>query len=461
MPHQNRKQKDMNTQLANAEILPLLIKLAIPATIAQLVNALYSIVDRMYIGHMPSTGILALSGIGLTFPITMLISAFSCLPGMGGAPLASIAIGKGDLHKAESYLTNALIMLVFISALMTFGTLSFLHPLLTLFGADEQTFPYASEYLQIYLMGTIFVELALGLNPFINAQGFTFIGTISVVIGAVLNILLDPLLIYTLNFGIRGAAIATVCSQLISCIWIIHFLSSKTSNIQIHLKNLKPDYKILFSTCALGISPFTFRVNESIIVILLNRLLLKYGGADGNLHLASMAILSSVGQIFFMPLLGIVTGAQPLLSYNYGSRNYARIRSTIHYARLLSMGCATFMWIFLVFFPKLVCNLFTSTPNLINLTSKTMPIMFSSVFILGFQMINQNAFVAMGNTRYSFLFGIMRKVLFLVPLSLILPYFMGVWGIYAAEAVSNPITTLITFFVFENFMGKIQIESEI
>jgi len=451
-----QKKADINQQLAGGKILPLLIRLSVPATIAQLVNALYSIVDRMYIGHMPDVGTMALSGIGLTFPITMLISAFSCLPGMGGAPLASIAIGEGDIKKAQKYLCNAVSMLLVISFALTTFFLAFLEPLLKLFGADASTLPYARDYLQIYLIGTVFVQLALGLNPFINTQGFTLIGTMSVVIGAFLNIVLDPLFIYTFGMGIRGAAIATVIAQAVSCAWIFAFLTSKKSYIRINLRDMKIDGRIWKRTCALGVSPFTFRVNESVIVILLNHLLLKYGGADGNLHIASMAILSSMSQVFFMPLSGIVTGTQPLLSFNYGARNYPRIRGTIHYARMLSFGCAVVMWAFFVFAPGLVCRMFTDNPELIEMTKVTMRIMFSTILVLGFQMTNQNAFVAMGNTKYSFLFGIMRKVLLLVPLALIMPLFMGVWGVYVAEAISNPVTVIITFIVFERYMGGLK-----
>ena len=446
----------MNEELAGAKILPLLIRLTIPATAAQLVNALYSIVDRMYIGHMPGDGTLALSAIGLTYPITMLVAALSCLPGMGGAPLASIALGKGEGGRAQKYLCNALTMLLAISVLMTAGCLIFLNPLLILFGADHSTLPYASQYLTIYLLGTVFVELALGLNPFINTQGYTFIGTMSVVIGAVINIVLDPILIYVLHMGVQGAAIATVTAQFVSCVWILCFLASPRSDIRLCIKDMRPDKKILSTTCALGISPCTFRINESVVVILLNRLLIIYGGADANLHLASMAILSSISQVLFMPLIGIVTGAQPLLSYNLGAQNYPRLRETIRYARILSMSCATVAWALLMLCPEAVCMLFTRNPELTALTKLSMRIMFSTFFVIGMQMINQNAFVAMGNTRYSFLFGIMRKLLFLVPLALVLPHFTGVWGIYAAEAVSNPLTTIITYVVFERYMRQLK-----
>ncbi|MDD6520187.1 MAG: MATE family efflux transporter [Oribacterium sp.] len=446
----------MNEELAAAKILPLLIRLTIPATAAQLVNALYSIVDRMYIGHMPGDGTLALSAIGLTYPITMLVAALSCLPGMGGAPLASIALGKGEVGRAQKYLCNALTMLLTISVIMTAGCLIFLKPLLILFGADHSTLPYASQYLTIYLLGTVFVELSLGLNPFINTQGYTFIGTMSVVIGAIINIVLDPILIYVLHMGVRGAAIATVTAQFVSCVWILHFLSSPRSSIRLCAEDMRPDKEILCTTCALGISPCTFRVNESVVVILLNRLLIIYGGAEANLHLASMAILSSISQVLFMPLIGIVTGAQPLLSYNLGAKNYPRLRETIRYARILSMSCATLTWAILMFWPELVSMLFTRNPELTVLTKLSMRIMFSTFFVIGMQMINQNAFVAMGNTRYSFLFGIMRKLLFLVPLALVLPHFIGVWGIYAAEAVSNPLTAVITYVVFECYMHQLK-----
>ena len=316
--------------------------------------------------------------------------------------------------------------------------------------------PYAYDYLWTYLMGTVFVELALGLNPFINTQGFTVIGTISVAIGAVLNIILDPLFLYVLDMGIRGAAIATVISQFVSCVWILLFLTSKRSYIRLNWRDMRPDRQILLSTCALGVSPFTFRVNESLVMILLNRLIRVYGGVDANLHLASMTILNSISQIFFMPLLGIVSGAQPILSYNFGAHNYPRIRETIHYARMLSFGCAVVMWGVIMAVPGAVCVLFTDNLQLKALTEVTLRIMFCTVFSLGFQMINQNAFVAMGNTRYSFLFGIMRKLLILVPLALILPHFFGIWGIYAAEMISNPVTTAITFVVFERYMRRIQ-----
>ncbi|NMM65320.1 MATE family efflux transporter [Clostridium sp. P21] len=451
------KNADMNEQLAHAKILPLLIKLTIPVTIAQLVNALYSIVDRMYIGHMPGIGTKALTGIGLTFPIIMIIAAFSCLPGMGGAPLASIALGEGDLKKAQRYLNNALSMLIFISFIITVGCMLTLKPILIAFGANEVTLPYAISFLSIYLIGTLFVEIAMGLNPFINTQGFTGIGTITIVIGAILNIILDPIFIYVLNLGIAGAAIATVISQMISAIWVIKFLCSKKSILRLNLHDMKPDFEIIRSICALGVSPFTFRVNESIVVIILNRLLIQYGGVLSDLHIASMAILSSVGQIFFMPLIGIISGAQPILSYNMGAKNYPRLRETIYHARVLSISCAVIMWLAMMLVPNIICQLFTSDNDLIGLTSITMRIMFSTVLVLGMQMVNQNAFVAMGNTWCSFLYGIMRKLLLLVPLAFILPHIFGVWGIYMAEAISNLITTFVTYIAFTRYINNLKV----
>lgn len=452
----NKEYSDMNEQLAHAKILPLLVKLTIPVTIAQFVNALYSIVDRMYIGHMPGIGTVALSGIGLTFPIIMLISAFSCLPGMGGAPLASIAMGAGDIRKAQKYMNNALFMLLFISLILMTGCMLALKPMLLIFGANEATLPYAYSYLSIYLLGTVFVLIAIGLNPFINTQGFTGYGTITVAIGAVLNIILDPIFIYSLDMGIAGAAIATVLSQMVSAIWVLWFLRSGKSVLHLYLKDIKPDWKVIRATCALGVSPFTFRVNESIVVIILNRLLIRYGGAMGDLHIASMAILSSVSQIFFMPLIGIITGAQPILSYNMGAKNYPRLHETIRYARILSISCAVITWLTIILAPGMICRLFTDDIELIQLTSTTMRIMFCTVLVLGMQMVNQNAFIAMGNTWYSFLFGIMRKLLILVPLAFLLPHLLGVWGIYMAEAISNLITTIVTYITFSGYMNGLK-----
>lgn len=447
---------NMNDQLAGAKILPLLIRLTIPVTVAQLVNALYSIVDRMYIGHIPGNGTMALGGMGITFPIIMMISAFSCVPGMGGAPLASISMGRGDYKKAQAYLNNACIMLVFIGLLIMTACFAFLDPMLLAFGANEATLPFAHDYLTIYLMGTVFVELSMGLNPFINAQGFTGIGTVTVVIGAVLNIVLDPILIYVFDMGIAGAAAATVISQFISSVWVVCFLCSDKSSLHIRWRDLKPDFAIIKSTCALGVSPFTFRINESIVVILLNRLLIRYGGPASDLHIASMAILTSIGQIFFMPLIGIITGAQPILSYNLGAKNYPRIRETIFFARILSIGCAAAMWLVLMVFPQFITRMFTNDSQLIALTAVTMRLMFGTVLVIGMQMVNQNAFVALGNTWFSFIFGIMRKLLFLVPLALILPLFCGVWGIYMAEAVSNLLTTVITYCAFSHYMKRLE-----
>lgn len=455
------KNTDMTEQLAHAKILPLLVRLTIPVTIAQLVNALYSIVDRMYIGHMPGIGTQALTGVGLTFPIIMLIAAFSCLPGMGGAPLASIAMGEGNLKKAQRYLNNAFFMLLFISVVITIGCTLALKPMLLAFGANASTLPYASNYLSIYLLGTVFVEIAMGLNLFINTQGFTTTGTITIVIGAVLNIILEPVFIYVLDLGIAGAAIATVLSQMVSAIWVLCFLCSKKSILRLNLHDMKPDWEIIRSICKLGISPFTFRINESIVIIILNRLLIHYGGTLGDLHIASMSILSSVGQIFFMPLIGIISGAQPILSYNMGAKNYPRLRETIHYARGLSISCAVLMWLAMILVPDIICQLFTSDADLIRLTAVTMRIMFSTVLVLGLQMVNQNAFVAMGNTWCSFLYGIMRKLLLLVPLAFILPHMFGVWGIYMAEAISNLITTIVTYFAFTRYMNGLRARFEV
>lgn len=450
----------MNCQLAQAPVFSLLIRLALPVTAAQLANALYSMVDKMYLGHIPGTGTEALSALGVAFPIIMLISAFSYIPGMGGSPLASIAMGEKNLEKADQCLSNSFSMLLIIGTALTVILWIFLEPLLSLFGADAQILPYAEKYLRIYLLGTIFVELSLGLNPFINAQGYTIQGMITILIGAVLNLLLDPLFIFHWEMGVEGAAIATVISQMVSAAWVLVFLHSKKAIFRIRAKYLKPDKKLVTEICKLGVSPFTFRINESLVVIVLNRLLVSYAGGDGNLHIASMGLLSNMSQVFFMPLTGIITGAQPILSYNLGCRNHLRIKETVKYARYLSMGCAVVMWAAMMFAPRQICRLFTDDPELISLTAVTMRIMFCTVWVLGLQMVNQNAFVALGNSFYSFLFGIMRKLLFLIPLALLLPFLWGVWGVYAAEAVSNLLTTVITHIVFQSYLNKLMTQNK-
>lgn len=452
------EKSDMNRQLAAAPVFSLLVRLALPVTVAQFANALYSMVDKMYLGHIPETGTTALSALGVAFPIIMLISAFSCIPGMGGSPLASIAMGEKNMERADQCLSNAFTMLLVVGISLTVLLWIFLEPMLILFGADAQILPYAESYLRIYLLGTVFVELALGLNPFINAQGFTMQGTFTILIGAVLNLILDPIFIFQWGMGVEGAAIATVLSQIVSAVWVIAFLCSKKATLRIRRRYMKPDGKLIREICQLGVSPFTFRINESLVVIVLNRLLLSYAGDDGNLHIASMGLLSNMSQVFFMPLTGIITGAQPILSYNLGSRNYSRLKETVKYSRYLSMGCAILMWAAMMFLPKQICRMFTEDPALIGLTSVTMRIMFCTVWVLGLQMVNQNAFVALGNSVYSFLFGIMRKLLFLIPLAFLMPLIFGVWGIYAAEAVSNLLTTVITHIVFQSYLKKLVIE---
>ena len=445
-------------ELAEGPVMPLLVKLAMPAILAQLIHAAYSIVDRMYIGHMPEVGTTALTGLGLTFPIIMIISSFSCLPGMGGAPLAAIAMGKGDNALAQRYLGNALTMLLTMSLVLTAGFQLFLEPLLTLFGGNSGTLPYAVGYLRIYLMGTLFSQLATGLNSFINTQGFTGIGTMTTLVGAVLNVVLDPIFIYGLGMGIEGAAIATVISQFVSAAWVMWFFLSDRSILRLTLADMKPDRQVLVSTCSLGVSPFIFRVNESVVVILLNRLILIYGGAQIDLHIAVMTTLANITQVFFMPLTGLVAGAQPILSYNKGAGSASRLRETVRCARLLGLSYSVAVWALMMLFPRGLAMAFSPDPAFLDLAAFAIRLQYCTVLVMGMQMVNQNAFVALGNVGYSFLFGIMRKILVLIPLALILPRFLGMTGVYAAEPLSNLITTGVTYLFFERYMGKLERE---
>ncbi len=448
---------NINEQLANGKVLPLLIKMAIPVAIAQIVNALYSLVDRMYIGHIPDIGTTALTGLGITFPIIMIITAFSNLIGMGGAPLASIKIGERDEKSAQEIMGTSFTALLAVGAVLTVVFYVFKDPLLMAFGASEDTLPYASEYMGVYVLGTIFVMISLGMNSFINAQGFTRMGMATIVIGAIINIVLDPIFIFTLDMGVKGAALATIIAQAVSALWVVLFLCSKKTTIRIRLCQMRIRFGYIKSICALGVSSFTFQVNESIVQIVINLLLKAYGGLQGDLYIGSMTVITSVYQLFFMPLKGIVNGAQPIIGYNFGQRNYARIKETVHYERICSMFCAVVMWAVIMLFPRQVVSVFTPDEQLIELTQLTIRITMCTIFMLGMQMVNQNAFIAMGNAKLSFLFGIMRKLLILIPVALIMPLFFGVWGVYMAEAVANFVTTIITYIVFSWYMRKLEV----
>lgn len=441
-----------DSKLGTAPIGQLVLTMALPAVIAQLVNVLYNIVDRMYIGHIPEIGTKALTGLGICFPILMLITAFSAFVGAGGAPLASIQLGKGNRLEAEKILGNGVTILLTFSIFLTLGFMLFKKPLLFAFGASDETIIYALQYITIYLCGTVFVQAAVGLNTFITCQGQAKIAMFSVLIGAIINIILDPILIFVLNMGVRGAALATVISQACSAIWVVSFLTSKKSSIHIKLVNLVPNWKIIGSIAALGISPFVMQATESLITIVFNSGLQKYGG---DLYVGSMTILQSIMQLFILPVQGITMGIQPIISYNYGAKNFDRVKQSFKYSLSITFTVTCLCTVAAFVFPTVFAGMFTSQQELLDLIQKVMPIFMSGIWIFGIQMACQSAFMGMGQAKISLFLALLRKVILLIPLALILPSFFDVMGIYYAEPIADILAALTTGTLFALNFKKI------
>jgi len=443
--------KDMENSLATEPVGKLLFKLALPAITAQIINALYNIVDRMYIGRMPENGSLALAALGIAFPIIMIISAFAALIGMGGAPIAAIKMGEGNKDEAEKILSNSFISLCIISAVLMIVFFFTKKDLLTWFGATANTLTFADEYFSIYLIGTLFVQISLGLNSFISAQGFAKISMTTVVVGAITNIILDPILIYGFNMGVRGAAIATIFSQLISALWVLKFLFSKKSIIKIKKKYFKLEKKIIFPVLALGISPFIMQSTESLVQLTLNSGMKKYGGANADQLVGALSIIVSSMQFLLMPIIGIVQGAQPIISYNYGAGNMDRVRKAFRLLLLSSMIYSTVMWALAMLTPQIFVGIFSNDPNLLELGKYGMRIFMAGSLLMGAQFACQNTFVALGQAKISMFLALLRKIILLIPLAIILPVFWGTKGILIAEPIADitaAVTTTIVFIVF-------------
>lgn len=426
-------------KLGTAPLGRLMLSLALPTVLAQLINVLYNVVDRIYIGHMQGDGNLALTGVGVTLPIITLIAAFSAFAGAGGAPLAAIELGKKDERKASLIMGNSAWLLVFFSIVLTIGFLIFKVPILYAFGASSKTIAYANEYITIYLLGTIFVQLALGLNAFISGQGAAKAAMLSVLIGAVINIVLDPIFIFALHFGVRGAALATVISQFVSAVWVVSFLKSKRSVL--YLKLVRPDKSLILKIAALGIAPFVMQSTESLVTITFNTGLQRYGG---DLYVGSMSILMSIMQLIVIPVNGITQGVQPIVSYNYGAGNRLRVKETV--IRLVSvclLGTLILAGV-AIFCPGIYASMFTNDAELVALTCRIMPIFFLGIAIFGIQAACQSTFLALGQAKVSLFIATLRKIILLIPLALILPKFLGVKGIYIAEPVSDVISVIVT-----------------
>ena len=441
------------TFLGTEPIGKLLVKLAVPTVVAQLVNMLYNIVDRIYIGHMPGDGSLALTGVGVCLPLIMIISAFAALVASGGAPRASIAMGKGDHDLAEKLLGGCFTLQIVISAILTAVMLIWSRDLLLMFGASENTIGYAADYMRIYAIDTLLVQLTLGMNAFITAQGFATTGMLTVLIGAVANIALDPLFIYGLGMGVRGAALATVISQGLSCVWVICFLRGKKTLLRLKRENLLVSPKLILPCVALGLAAFIMQSSESMISVCFNSSLLRYGG---DVAVGAMTILSSVMQFAMLPLQGIAQGAQPISSYNYGARNADRVRQTF---RLLLRVCLVYsmvLWAGIMLFPRGFAGIFTPDAELLDFTARALRIYCAMLFLFGIQIACQMTFVSIGNAPCSILVAVLRKFVLLLPLIFLLPSLLPdkVTAVYLAEPVADVIAVTCTALLFSRQFKK-------
>ncbi len=438
---------DQKEMLGTAPVGKLLFKLALPTVVAQLINMLYNVVDRIYIGHIPDIGDLALTGVGVCMPVIMIVSAFAALVSSGGAPRASIFLGKKDVDSANKTLGGCFGLQIIVSIILTVVLLIWNRNFLLAFGASENTIGYATEYMGIYAIGTVFVQLTLGMNAFISAQGFTGISMISVLLGAVTNIIIDPILIYGLDMGVRGAALATVISQALSCAWIIFFLCSKRSLLHLNMKNLIPTPRIVSPCIALGAATFIMQASESVISICFNSSLLSYGG---DIAVGAMTILTSVMQFALLPSQGIAQGAQPILSFNYGANNAERVKQTY---KILLKTCLIYsvtVWASVMLIPSAFVSIFTPDEQLIAFASRALRIYFSGMVLFGIQIACQMTFVSLGNAASSVTVAVVRKFVLLLPLIYIMPNIISdrTIGVYFAEPVADILAVTFTAILF-------------
>lgn len=445
-------------RMASEPIVRLMADMALPAILAQVINILYSIIDRIYIGHMEGVGANALTGVGVTFCITVFISAFSAFISNGAAPLAAIWLGKGDREHAEKILGNSVSFLGICTVVLMVFFYTFLKPLLYMFGASDATIGYAADYLAIYLAGTLFVELALGLNAFIICQSQSGIAMLSVLIGAVANIILDPVFIFVLRMGVKGAAVATVISQGLSAVWVVSFLLSKRSSIKIRKECMRLDGKILKSVFSLGISPFIMNATESFISIVLNRGLQIYGG---DLYVGSLTIMQSIMQLFSAPVNGFTQGMAPVVSYNYGAKNFSRVRQLYIWIIGMCFGFRLITTVTCMVFPEFYAGFFTNERELVTLTGQVMPVFLAGMVVFGLQNGIQPVFLALGQAKVSLFIATLRKIILLIPLAIILPRFLGVMGVYYAEPISDIISAVTATTLFLLNIKKILSEESL
>ncbi len=440
--------------LATEPLGKLLLRLSLPTVTAQLINMLYNIVDRIYIGHIPGSGALALTGVGVCMPLIMIISAFAALVGNGGAPRASIFLGKGDHESAEKTLGNCFTMQILVSIVLTIVLLLSNRTLLMAFGASENTISYSVDYMNIYALGTIFVQMTLGMNAFISTQGFAKISMLSVLIGAICNIVLDPIFIFGLGLGVKGAALATIFSQAMSCIWVLHFLTGKTTFLKIKKCNLRLQASIILPCLALGLSMFIMQASESVISVCFNSSLLKYGG---DIAVGAMTILTSAMQFAMLPLQGLGQGAQPILSYNFGAKNADRVKATFKLLLKVSLSYSTVMWALVMLFPGGFASIFTNEAELLGFTAHALRIYLACILLFGIQIACQMTFTSIGCAKASIMVAVMRKFVLLLPLIFILPHvFTGdqTSAVYMAEPVADFFAVTFTCILFRSEFKK-------
>ncbi len=426
----------IKNDFSQGSVIKNILSLALPMTMAQLINILYNIVDRMYIGRIPDAGALPLTGLGLCIPLISIVIAFANLFGTGGAPLCSIARGRGDLEEAEKVVGNAFSMLLAAGAVLTVFILIFKKPLLYAFGASDATYPYANSYISIYILGSIFVMISLGLNSYINAQGFARIGMCTTLIGAVLNLILDPVFIFVFDMGIRGAAIATVLSQAVSAAWTFRFMTGRQTILRIRIASMKPDLRIMKSITSLGLSGFMMAITNSIVQVGYNASLARYGG---DLYVGVMTVINSIREVISMPVGGITNGSQPVISFNYGAGKTDRIKKAIRFMACCCIGYTTAIWGILHLFPVFFIRIFNTDPELIAAAIPSLRIYYMGFFMMSLQSAGQTVFQALGKAKFAIFFSIFRKVIIVTPLMILLPYVVhpAIHGVFLAEPISN------------------------
>lgn len=440
----NKQETEGKNDFSKGSIIKTILNLAVPMTLAQLINVLYNIVDRIYIGRIPEHATLSLTGLGLCLPIISIVIAFANLFGMGGAPLCSIERGRGNDEEAERIMGNSFVLMALSGVVLTLLGLALKKPMLYLFGASDQTFPFADQYIGIYLLGSVFVMMGLGMNSFINSQGFARIGMLTVLLGAVTNILLDPVFIFVFHMGVKGAALATIISQFLSALWILRFLTSEQAILKLKASCFRLEKKRVLDIVTLGMSGFTMSITNSIVQVMYNANLQQFGG---DLYVGVMTIINSVREVVSMPVSGLTNGAQPVMGYNYGAGEYGRVKKSIVFMSLVCIGYTTVMWGFVHIFPEFFIRIFNNDADIVAAGVPAMQVYYFGFFLMSLQFAGQSVFVALGKAKNAVFFSIFRKVIIVLPLILILPraFHLGTMGILMAEPISNLVGGLACF----------------